>query len=144
MYCPRCATQLTEATTYCPGCDFDVRPVARLLYQEMDVRPSTEQPAGGMAKVWQQQRHALGLLLILCSLLVGCFIPISIGLLNGFIGLGSLITSLAGIAGVLLIVGTWLRSRGGLWIALGLGAIPLFFALNTIVEGFWRGTPAAP
>jgi hypothetical protein len=46
--------------------------------------------------------------------------------------------------GVLLIVGMWLRSRGGLWIALGLGAIPLFFAINTIIEGFWRGTPAPP
>jgi hypothetical protein len=46
--------------------------------------------------------------------------------------------------GVLLIVSTWLRSRGGLWIALGLGAIPLFFAVNTIIEGFWRGAPASP
>jgi hypothetical protein len=46
--------------------------------------------------------------------------------------------------GVLLIVGTWLRSRGGLWIALGLGAIPLFFAMNTIIEGFWRGAPVSP
>jgi hypothetical protein len=46
--------------------------------------------------------------------------------------------------GVLLIVSTWLRSRGGLWIALGLSAIPLFFAVNTIIEGFWRGAPAAP
>jgi hypothetical protein len=50
---------------------------------------------------------------------------------------------LAGI-GVLLIVGTWLRSREGLWIALGLGAVPLFFAINTVIEGFWRGAPAAP
>ncbi|MGD9616132.1 MAG: hypothetical protein AB7H90_11630 [Alphaproteobacteria bacterium] len=44
--------------------------------------------------------------------------------------------------GVLLIVSTWLRSRGGLWIAFGLGAIPLFFAINTVIEGFWRGAPA--
>ena len=44
---------------------------------------------------------------------------------------------LAGI-GVLLIVGTWLRSRGGLSIALCLGAVPLFFAINTVIEGFWR------
>jgi hypothetical protein len=46
--------------------------------------------------------------------------------------------------GALLIVSTWLRSRGGLWIALALGGIPLFFAVNTIIEGFWRGAPAAP
>ena len=46
--------------------------------------------------------------------------------------------------GVLLIVSTWLRSRGGLWIAFGLAAIPLFFAINTIIEGFWRGAPVSP
>jgi len=50
---------------------------------------------------------------------------------------------LAGV-GVLLIVSAWLRSRGGLWIALSLGAIPLFFAINTVIEGFWRGAPAVP
>ena len=50
---------------------------------------------------------------------------------------------LAGI-GILLIVSTWLRSRTGLSIALALGCIPLFVAINTIVEGFWRGAPASP
>jgi hypothetical protein len=41
---------------------------------------------------------------------------------------------LAGI-GVLLIVSTWLRSREGLWIAIVLGSVPLFFAINAVVEG---------
>jgi hypothetical protein len=54
--------------------------------------------------------------------------------------LGPLLTGI----GVLLIVGTWLHSRGGLWLALCLGAIPLFFAINAVIEGFWRGTPASP
>jgi hypothetical protein len=45
--------------------------------------------------------------------------------------------ALAGIA-VLLIVSTWLRSRAGLWIALALGSVPLFFAVNAIIEGMWR------
>jgi hypothetical protein len=42
--------------------------------------------------------------------------------------------ALAGIA-VLLIVSTWLRSRSGLWIAIVLGSVPLFFAINAIIEG---------
>ena len=50
---------------------------------------------------------------------------------------------LAGV-GMLLIVSTWLRSREGLWIAFGLAAVPLFFAINTIIEGFWRGAPTTP
>lgn len=69
-----------------------------------------------MAKMWQHQRHALGLLLVLCSLLVGCFIPTCIGLFNGFIGLSSLILVLAGVAGVLLLLGSMLilAAEGGI------------------------------
>lgn len=59
-------------------------------------------------------------------------------------GLLSLLGPLLAGIGVLLIVSTWLRSRTGLWMALALGCIPLFFALNTIVEGFWRAAPASP
>jgi hypothetical protein len=59
-------------------------------------------------------------------------------------GLLSLLAPMLAGTGVLLIVSTWLRSRTGLWMALALGAIPLFFAINTIIEGFWRGAPAAP
>jgi hypothetical protein len=108
MYCPRCATQLAEATTHCPGCDFDVRPLAQFLRQDAERSPSAEQRASGITRAWRRQRHALGLLLLLCSLLVGCFIPISLGLFNGFIGLSALITALAGVAGVLLLLGIML------------------------------------
>lgn len=45
--------------------------------------------------------------------------------------------ALAGLA-VLLIVSTWLRSRVGLWTAIVLGSVPLFFAINAIIEGMWR------
>ena len=59
-------------------------------------------------------------------------------------GLLSLLTPMLAGTGVLLIVSTWMRSRTGLWISLALGCIPLFFAVNTIIEGFWRGAPASP
>ena len=59
-------------------------------------------------------------------------------------GLLTLLGPMLAGTGVLLIVSTWLRNHAGLWIALGLGAIPLFFALNTVVEGFWRGAAPSP
>jgi hypothetical protein len=59
-------------------------------------------------------------------------------------GLLTLLGPMLAGTGVLLIVSTWLRSRAGLWIALGLGAIPLSFAINTVVEGFWRGAAPPP
>ena len=46
-------------------------------------------------------------------------------------------SALAGIA-ALLLVSSWLRSREGLWIAIGLGAVPLFVAINAIVESVWE------
>jgi len=46
-------------------------------------------------------------------------------------------SALLGIA-VLLVVSTWLRSREGLWTAIGLGTVPLFFAVNAIIEGWWE------
>lgn len=46
-------------------------------------------------------------------------------------------SALAGIA-VLLIVSTRMRLREGLWISLGLGAIPLLWAVNAIFESLWE------
>lgn len=110
MYCPQCATPVAAPTTRCPTCDLDVQSIARMLGPDATHRAPESSPrsAGPMATMWQHQRHALGLLLVLCSLLVGCFIPICIGLFNGAIGLGSLITLLAGVAGVLLLLGIML------------------------------------
>lgn len=69
--------------------------------------PSAARP-GDMPRRWRRQRHGLGLLLVLCSLLVGCFIPICLGLFAGASGLGALVTLLAGVAGVLLLLGAML------------------------------------
>jgi hypothetical protein len=59
-------------------------------------------------------------------------------------GLLTLLGPMLAGTGVLLIVSTWLRSCAGLWIALGLGAIPLSLAINTVIEGFWRGAAPPP
>lgn len=109
MYCPQCATPLDRSIAHCPACQLDVRPIARMLAQAPERSPRLNgRQSGGMPQLWQQQRHALGLLLVLCSLLVGCLIPLSIGLLNGFTGLSSVVTVLAGLAGVLLVLGIML------------------------------------
>ena len=110
MYCPRCASPLAEQTERCRECGLDARPFAELLREGA----RAGQGAAGLHALaaqlqrWNRQRHSLGLLLILCSLLVACFIPISAGLLSGSIALGSLILVLAGFAGVLLLLGTML------------------------------------
>lgn len=99
MYCPRCAAQVAGTAARCPECDLDVLPIAHLLHEP--TRSAREER-------WRKQRHALGLLAIMCSLLVGCFIPIGIGVFGGSAYAGSLILILAGVAGALLFCGAML------------------------------------
>lgn len=103
MYCPNCATRLAETATRCLGCGLGVAPVARLLRDGRE-----DDAAAADTRRWGRRRRALGTLTVLCSLLLGCFIPISIGLLGGQPYLGSIILVLAGLAGVLLLVGSML------------------------------------
>ena len=101
MYCPRCATHLAATTTRCSACDLDLQAMVQLLHR-------TNHPSASQARRWKQQRHGWGLLLILCSFLVGCLIPVSLGLLGQLTWIGSLITALAGFAGLLFVLGTML------------------------------------
>jgi hypothetical protein len=57
---------------------------------------------------WKHQRRGWGTLLVMCSLLVGCLIPIAAGLFNNSELLGPSIAVLAGLAGLLLISGSML------------------------------------
>lgn len=99
MYCPRCGAQLAEQAERCHNCDFAVRPVALLLRPEAQRGAAREQ-------LWSQQRQSWGKLLIMCSLLIGCFIPIALGLFSGSPLLDSIILVLAGMFGVLLMLGS--------------------------------------
>ena len=61
--------------------------------------------------------------------------PEAAGALHGLaVMLGSVLLGLA----VLLSASSWLRSREGLWISMLIGAVPLFFAINAIIEGMWE------
>lgn len=101
MYCPYCATRLPTTATHCHACDRTV---------QLPGHPLVEADLHRVAQVerWKHQRHRWGLLLVMCSLLVGCFIPIALGLFSGFAHLTAVILVLAGLAGVLLLVGSML------------------------------------
>jgi cellulose synthase/poly-beta-1,6-N-acetylglucosamine synthase-like glycosyltransferase len=108
MYCPRCATKLDHTATRCHECGLDVRPVADLLREDdqSDLYAATRVTA--RLQRFKRQRSSWGTLLIMSSLLVGCLIPISIGLFRESDALSSIILALAGFAGLLLITGSML------------------------------------
>lgn len=109
MYCPRCANQLAANAQQCRECGLDVRPVAETLRQAQG-QPGAyaERRAAGMATRWRKQRRQWGMLLIMSSLLVGCLIPLSIGVFGSFIPVMPVVVALAGMAGLLLISGSML------------------------------------
>lgn len=109
MYCPKCATNLADTATRCHGCDLDVQPIAQMLRHAHhgDAHLATQRRAVQVQR-WKQQRNSWGNLLVMTSLLVGCLIPIAVGLFNNFEILGNIVVTLAGLAGLLLIGGSML------------------------------------
>ena len=108
MYCPYCATGLDDSVSRCPTCDRDLRPVVAALACGEQTASYGQALRRSQDGRWRHQRRSIGLLLVLCSLLAGCLIPISLGLFTGLAWLGALVTLLAGMAGLLLLSGAML------------------------------------
>jgi hypothetical protein len=108
MYCPHCATWHDGGVSRCTTCDRDLQPVVAALAAVEPTNTANEALRAAQHERWQRQRHSFGLLLVLCSLLIGCLIPISLGLFSGLAWLGALVTLLAGVAGLLLLLGAML------------------------------------
>lgn len=110
MFCPRCATHLPAKASRCKSCNLNVEALGHALPTVNEpietLRPAQQIPAR-MQRL-KQQRHSWGLLLVLCSFLVGCLIPLSLGLFPNFSGLSALVIALAGLAGVILVLGIML------------------------------------
>lgn len=108
MYCPHCGTRFEGGAPRCTSCDRDLRPVAAALASGEQMASIGKAVLTAQQGRWQRQSHSLGLLLVLCSLLAGCLIPISLGLFSGAGWLGALVTLLAGVTGVHLLLGAML------------------------------------
>jgi hypothetical protein len=106
MYCPQCATQLSATATRCHECNLDVHQIGQLLRHVDQRDPATRW--SGQVQRWKEQRRSLGTLLVMCSLLVGCLIPISIALFGAFEALSAIVVGLAGLAGLLMVLGSML------------------------------------
>jgi hypothetical protein len=143
MYCPQCGAQLAEQAERCHGCDLDVRPVARMLQAgaKRDSGNRAYPAASGNEQDWTQQRQSWGKLLIMCSLLVGCLIPIVLGFI-GFPSPGSIILVLAGLIGMLLMLGSIMLMAADREILVGRRSptVPTSGAVRALADG----RPVAP
>jgi hypothetical protein len=107
MYCPNCAIPLSEEQKFCRSCGIDVQIISQFLPGESQAVWSPEPEAltdeGPKSRKATMQRR--GIITILSSLLIGCLIPIAIGLLSGYSWLNQLILVLSGLAGLVLFTG---------------------------------------
>jgi hypothetical protein len=102
MYCPQCATLASDDQKYCRSCGFDLHLISQVFTIESKAIESTESKP---SKSQQERFQLLGTIMLFSAFMVGCLIPISIGLFSNWVGLTSLILILSGLAGLILFGG---------------------------------------
>lgn len=107
MYCPKCARPLADDQKFCRSCGLDLQIVSQILDTESDEGESGELESTGNSHSRSQKSRLrlLGTIILMLALIIGCLIPISIGLLSNWAYLNQLILILAGLAGLPLFGG---------------------------------------
>lgn len=101
MYCPNCATQSSDDQKFCRSCGFDLQVISLALATESNPDDSDELELADSELLQSRKKRItfLGIAALMSSLMIGCLIPICLGLFPNWSGLIPLILVLSGLAG---------------------------------------------
>ena len=103
MYCPKCAASVSDNQRYCRSCGLDLQIISQVFeVKSEEVELSEDEPARGR----KGRLRIRGTITLLSGLMIGCLIPICLGLLHDWEGVIPLILVLSGLAGLALFAGT--------------------------------------
>jgi hypothetical protein len=107
MYCPKCAASSSDDQKFCRSCGFDLQIVSQMLAMQTEPDDSDELGPAKSELSWSRKKRVefLGIAALFSALMIGCLIPICLGLFPNWSGLTPLILVLSGLAGLTLFAG---------------------------------------
>ena len=108
MYCPNCAAPQSDEQKFCRSCGFDLQAISQMFTSESVTDDPDELDSSRSARAQSQKARfqTLGMITIMFALMIGCLIPISLGLFPNWPGRIPLILVLSGLAGLHLFGGS--------------------------------------